>query len=233
MNIKSILFLSIILIALNAGAQSTGDFSISFTGNMEGIRITGYTGSARAITIPADIEGIPVKEIGNNAFANRNITSVVIPGSVTIIGENAFSGSRQLTSVIMHDNIVQIGDFAFRGTGITQIDLPSKITIINRGLFFECTSLTSIVIPEGVTIIGMDAFNTCSALTSITLPSTIISIRNSAFLNCGALTTVLIPDSVASIEFNGNPFVGCSRLSLVSQANLRRRGWDPNVRNVR
>jgi len=229
---KFIGFLSMLLIVTSLGfAQSPGDFSVTFTEHFEGIRITGYSGSVRAVTIPAAIEGLPVTEIANNAFASRNITSVVIPASVTTIGDGAFSNCQQLASITLHNNITSIGMNAFRRTAITSITLPSGITIINQGLFAECRNLASIVIPEGVTVIGVDAFNTNVALASVTLPSTIRAIHNSAFLNCNSLTEVIIPDSVTNIEFRGNPFVGCNALTMLAQASLRRRGWNPAARN--
>jgi len=233
MNKKSIfvLIFSIIILGTSIHAQSVGDFTVTFTEHYDGIRITGYSGSVRAVTIPASIEGLPVTEIANNAFANRNITSVVVPSSITTIGDGAFSNCQQLTSITLHDNIRSIGVNAFRRTAITSITLPARITLISQGTFAECRNLTSIVIPEGVTVIGVDAFNTCVALATVTLPSTIRSIHNSAFLNCSLLSNVIIPDSVTNIEFRGNPFVGCNALTLGAQAQLRRRGWNPNSRN--
>jgi len=233
MNKKSVVLLSIlfVLLGVNIFAQSVGDFNVTFTEHYDGIRITGYTGSVRAVTIPETIEGLPVIEISNNAFTNRTITSVVVPSSVTTIGDGAFSNCSQLTSITLHDNITSIGVNAFRRTAITNIKLPAKITLISQGTFMECRNLTNIVIPEGVTVIGVDAFNTCVALTSITFPSTIRSIHNSAFLNCTLLDSITIPDSVTNIEFRGNPFVGCNALPMATQAALRRRGWNPNARN--
>jgi len=229
---KFISFISILLCFAGAAfAQSVGDFNVAFTEHFEGVRITSYTGNVRAVTIPTNIEGLPVTEIANNAFANRNITSIVIPSSVTIIGDGAFSNCQQLNSITLHNDITSIGINAFRRTAITSINLPQKITIISQGMFSECRNLASIIIPEGVTIIGVDAFNTNVALVSVTLPSTIRAIHGSAFLNCNSLTEVIIPDSVTNIEFRGNPFVGCNALTMLTQASLRRRGWNPAARN--
>jgi hypothetical protein len=105
-------------------------------------------------------------------------------------------------------------------------------------MFDECTALSNVVIPEGVTEIGDQAFEECRALTSITLPSTIRRIGGGAFLNCSSLAAITIPEAVRQVEFGGNtrnqdfrtltigyPFQGCSRLSLASQAALRRVGY--------
>ena len=49
--------------------------------------------------------------------ANKNITEVVIPDSVTQIGEYAFDGCRSLTSVVIPDSVTEIGCGAFVWAG--------------------------------------------------------------------------------------------------------------------
>jgi hypothetical protein len=87
-----------------------------------------------------------------------------------------------------------------------------------------------VVIPEGVTQIDYGAFFNCTALTAITLPSSIQSIGGMAFNGCSALVTVTIPDSVTIIYFSWQldfqlPFGDCPKLSLASQAALKKRGY--------
>lgn len=57
-----------------------------------GIFITGYTGSSGALTIPGTFGSLPVTGIGADAFIsdNANLTSVIIPGSVTNLASQAF-----------------------------------------------------------------------------------------------------------------------------------------------
>ena len=76
------------------------------------------------------------------------MTSVVIPNSVTSIGEHAFCYCEGLTSVVIPNSVTSIGEEAFYGT-----------------------NLASVTIPEGVTSIGKDAFGGCSALTTINIPA--------------------------------------------------------------
>jgi hypothetical protein len=80
--------------------------------------ITDYIGSEPAITIPAKINGLPVKAISANAFAApslvaSSLTSVTIPDGVTNIGYGAFSGCTGLTSVTIPNNVTGIGENAF------------------------------------------------------------------------------------------------------------------------
>ena len=119
-------------------------------------------------------------------------TKVVIPSSVTTIGECAFQGCTGLTSVI----------------------LPDSLTTINRGAFFNCTSLTSVTIPDSVTSIGVDAFARCSSLTSVNIPDGVTTIGNVAFRECSSLTSVMIPDSVTTIGISA--FWDCTGLTSVT-----------------
>ena len=104
---------------------------------------------------------------GANLYLNGELASdIVIPGSVTSIGESAFSGCTSLTSVTIGDGVTSIGSFAF----------------------YYCTSLTSVTIGDGVTSIGDRAFNGCTSLTSVTIPDSVTSIGYGAFEDCYSLT---------------------------------------------
>ncbi len=76
----------------------------------------------------------------------------------------------------------------------TELSLPSDITQINKGAFYECAGLTSVTIGSSVTSIGSSAFSGCSGLTSVTIPDSVTSIGDYAFSGCSGLT---------SITFNG------------------------------
>ena len=116
------------------------------------------------------------------------LVSVVIPDSVTSIGESAFSGCKGLTSVTIGNGVTSIGSDAFAG----------------------CTRLTSVTIGNSVTSIGSDAFAGCTGLTSVTIGNSVESIGSYAFSGCTGLTSVTIPDSVTSI--GSDVFYGCTNL---------------------
>ena len=160
------------------------------------------------VNIPDDVTGI-----GDYAFAGGyNLTSITIPDSVTSIGESAFIGCTSLTSITIPNSVTSIGNSAFSGcTSLTRITIPERVTSIGNFAFFGCTSLTSITIPNSVTSIGNSAFSNCTSLTSITIPEGVTSIGNSAFSNCTSLTSITIPDSVTSI--GSFAFSGCTSLT--------------------
>ena len=154
--------------------------------------------------------------IAYGAFSDcSNLTSIVIPDSVTSIGSQAFMGCSSLTSIVIPDSVTSIGSQAFRDcSSLTGITIPDSVTSIGMWTFYGCSSLTSIVIPDSVTIIGWGAFEGCSSLTSIAIPDSVTSIGDGAFCGCSSLTSIVIPDSVTSI--GSKAFMGCSSLTSIA-----------------
>jgi hypothetical protein len=68
------------------------------------VTIIGYGGSSKTVVIPERINNLPVVAIGDFAFLGNQLTSVIIPNSVTAIGHGAFSDN-QLTSVTIGTNV--------------------------------------------------------------------------------------------------------------------------------
>ena len=156
-----------------------------------------------------------VSEIGNYAFAGcSSLTSVTIGDSVTSIGNEAFRGCTGLTSVTIGDSVTSIGNSAFYGcTGLTSVTIPDSVTSIDYYAFYGCSSLTSVEIPDSVTTIGQSAFERCTGLTSVEIPDSVTSIGYRAFESCTGLTSVAIPNSVKSI--GESAFKNCSSLTSV------------------
>ena len=75
--------------------------------------LVNYVGTDTALTLPSDYNGQKYV-INKNAFCNNDkITSVIIPDSVTSIGERAFEDCDSLTSVVIGNSVTSIGDYAF------------------------------------------------------------------------------------------------------------------------
>ena len=162
-------------------------------------------------TIPSS-----VTSIGESAFSGCvELTSITIPNSVTSIGEGAFSGCSGLTSITIPNSVTSIGDFVFSACrGLTSITIPNSVTSIGNSAFHECSGLTSITIPSSVTSIGDFVFSACRGLTSITIPNSVTSIGKSAFHSCEGLTSIIIPNSVTYIR--DEAFAGCGGLTFVT-----------------
>ncbi|MCD8207983.1 MAG: leucine-rich repeat protein, partial [Bacteroidales bacterium] len=137
-------------------------------------------GRAGDVTIN-NLAGGGITKIEKNAFAaNRNITSVVISGSVREICESAFEGCTGITSVTFQgdDNS---GDLAIRTrafygcTSVTEIRLPSNLTVMEEDAFGGCSSLVSVYFNARVNTSSADlefaakSFGESSAVTTLTL----------------------------------------------------------------
>ena len=121
-----------------------------------------------SLTIPNS-----VTYIDGSAFRGcSGLTSLAIPSSVTSIGEQAFSGCNALESITV-DNANTYYDS--RG-GCNAIIETSSNTLV--------AGCKNTVIPSSVTSIGYGAFYNCSGLTSVTIPSSVTSIGSSAFWGC-------------------------------------------------
>ena len=146
--------------------------------NGEG-KILRYDGDATILEIPEYLESpeygkIQVKKIAANAFYNSQFTKLILPNSITEIGDEAFLSSR-----------------------LTELTLPSSLIRIGIRAFASCVELTSLIIPDSVAEIGDDAFIR-SPLTKLTLSNSLVKIGTNAFFS-SKLTELVIPDSVTEI----------------------------------
>jgi hypothetical protein len=147
------------------------------TADKKGVIVQGYSGTALAVRIPDRINNLPVVEIDLQAFSalagfTGGITSVVIPNTVTKIGDTAFQNQTNLTSITLGTGIVEIGTSAFSGcSALTSISLPASIKTIGRAAFNGCTALTTVSIPASVTKItfGDSAFRNANNLNAVTV----------------------------------------------------------------
>ena len=138
----------------------------------------------------------------------EEVKDLVIPNSVTSIGEYAFSSCSGLISVTIPNSVTSIGSSAFSGcSGLISVTIPNSVTSIGESGFRNCSGLTSVTIGDSVTSIGEYAFSGCSGLISVTIPNSVTSIGESAFSDCSGLTSVTIGNGVTSI--GGRAFLGC------------------------
>ena len=157
----------------------------------------------------------------------KEIKDLVIPDSVTSIGDYTFYNCVGLTSVTIPNNVKSIGNYAFIGCSglksvhITDIEAWCKIRFgpgsnplrNAHHLFMDGNEIMDLVIPNSVTSIGYGAFFHCSGLTSVTIPNSVTSIGDYAFYSCSSLPSANIPNSVTSI--GERAFNKCSGLNSV------------------
>lgn len=142
-----------------------------------------------------------VTAVGNCVFVNcEYLTDVQISSTVSNIGCEAFFQCKGITSINIPSSVVAIGQYAFYGcTRLSSLILSNSITSIDECTFYGCSSLTAVDIPSSVMSIGKYAFYNCFRLNSLNISNGVTYIDDFAFSNCSALESVVIPQSVESI----------------------------------
>ena len=175
--------------------------------------ITGCDSKVTKAVIPESINGVPVTSIGYVAFGSRrNLTEVVIPQTVTTIGEAAFFFCN-ISEITVPDSVTTIKDHAFASCyELKKIDIPASVTDIGTGVFASCTKLKSININEAnpnytsvdgalytkdmSSLIGYPIGNT--DVPEFTVPDGVKDIGDNVF-ELSSLTKVNLPEGLESI----------------------------------
>lgn len=132
-------------------------------------------------------------EIGENMFINCNLSSIVMPDNITVIGTGAFKGCVNLVSV----------------------SIPEKVTNIKSSAFEGCSQLESVVFPQNITELGGQSFKGCKALKTFTFPK-VTSLADEILSGCDALVSVTIPETVTAVA--SLVFAGCMKLAEIHVA---------------
>ncbi len=220
------------LLGFTAFAETSGYLSYQKINNNTAIEISSCdTTASGSLEIPETIEGLPVTNVGENAFIECSlITSITIPDSVTSIENMAFFICPSLSAINVDPGNLNYTDIdgvlfnkaiteivAFPGGKSGSYTIPGSVTNIKEGAFSECSLLTSVTIPDSVSSIGAFAFAFSPSLASVTIPGSVTSISNAMFAFCSALTSITIPDSVTVVS--GYAFQDCSSLTSVTIGN--------------
>ena len=181
--------------------------------------------------------------------ASEIIRRIVVEEGVTGLSENAFCGLRRVREIILPQSVTIIRDHAFSNTAIRSIRIPAAAAEIDGGAFIGCGKLadirldennrhfkldgnlllsrdgtvltryfdradeTSFTVPESVRSIGDRCFGGASYLKELTVPEGVLQIGDEAFVYCGELTAITLPDTA---EHLGNAmFQFCEKLTDV------------------
>lgn len=161
------------------------------------INPTSLTGN---ITIPSELDGKTVIQLGNEAFKGAtNITGATIPSSIKEIGYSAFENCTNLSKVNL-GSIETISIDVFKGcTSLKSITIPKTLKDTGLGDSLNNSNITSITFEEGLTVIPNYLCGN-TGITEATIPSSVKSIGIGAFRNCKSLKKITILDNVTSIS---------------------------------
>ena len=176
----------------------------SYYSSTNGLTIYQYDGydTSGVLEIPETINGKEVAGLYNSALAGTNFSKILLPETLKSIGNYAFSGCRNLTSMT----------------------IPASVTSIGTSIFCDCNNLTNISIASGNTgykvvnqvIYSKDGTTlvTCPTASKVTIPDTVTEIADYAFYYNANLQSITIPVSV--VEMGEGAFGNCSKLSSVT-----------------
>lgn len=133
-----------------------------------------YIGASSDVIIPNS-----VTIIGNESFAGcTGLTSVIIPNSVVEIGDHAFSNCKKIKSITFPESVVKIGKFSFENCeSLLEIKLNNKLKEIPC-YAFRNTGINELIIPRNIKSIDIGAFACCKNLERIVFPTDLIKLCN-------------------------------------------------------
>ena len=195
------------------GISVSFKYKLNDAGQVTDLVCTNASALSGSVTVPGTLEGKTVVSLGNNAFKGAsNITSVVIPESIKEIGLWAFSDCTSLSNVNL-GNVEKLSDKAFNNcTALTSIKLPKTLTKIASGAPFSgCTNLKHIELENGMTVIP-NYVCASTPITEITIPNTVKEIGLWAFSDCTSLSNV----NLGNVEkLSDKAFNNCTALTSI------------------
>lgn len=146
---------------------------------------------------------------------NMELTKVVLPEKISLLGEYVFEGCKTLETVECNASLAVVGQSAFSGcVSLNSCDISgTAIKAIPANVFNNCKSLTKMTLPKGVTSVSNNAFYSCTSLAELNLGNSLVSIGNGAFSACNKLESVVLPDTL--VYMGEGAFLQCANMKTV------------------
>lgn len=196
----------------------------------DSVIIRNYIGTEKTVTVPSEIDGLPVTEISPSAFSGTEVQEIIFSEGITEIG--GMKGAEKLRRIVIPSTVSKIDISKFEGLpALTDIEVTDNSSFAVRdGMLYTADMKTLLygfncgdkaVIPEGTEHIGKYAF--CgSNIKSVQFPCTLKTIGSSAFQDCQKLLYADIPFNVTEIE--SYSFSGSGLMSVELHNGLERIG---------
>lgn len=159
------------------------------------------------------------EEIAQSAFMGCSVEEVVMPDSVKMIGNEAFSCCKYLKKINLSKNLQkttnQLGNNACfkKCERLKGIEIPAGIKEIPNMMFFGCRELSEVVFHDGLEVIGASAFASCRNLKKVSLPKTVKRIKQWAvpYVDELHLASNVVPDGLV-LGLNNSSSSVCARV---------------------
>ena len=201
--------------------------SVSFGANVEKIGTEAFMDTRiTAVQLGA------VKDVGTKAFAETDISTLTLGTQIEKMGNAAFRDCKELQTVTISGSLTVLPPYAFGGCDkLTSVTAASKLTEVGAQAFSDCVALTTLDL-SGCLKVGFAAFGGCEkfvpvltslteaeeyafsgcAAETVTLPATLSSVADYLFYDCAKLKTV----NVNSKAVGAHTFEGCVLLDTVT-----------------
>ena len=151
--------------------------------------------------------GVSKNNVYPDFMKGKNLTSLLLPESITEIGTSALEGCKYIKEITIPDNVTSIGNYAFYSCSelsSVNVSASSKLQSIGQSAFSGTKNLKNIDFSQTSHLesIGNHAFNG-SYITSINLPTSLKTIGNYAFKDCQSLTSFASVVNIADYAFDG------------------------------
>lgn len=208
------------------------ELTVTGTMNSQDFQTLGRLTHLTAVDLSAtDATSLPASTFNGK----KRLTRVVLPESLTAIGDNAFYGCRHLTDidlshvqtidynafancyalkrVDLSEQLTSVGSYVFAYSGLESVSLPASLKAISSQTFYNCASLSRVELAEGLETIGYNAFEG-TALAEIQCPASLRTIGSDAFSHCDNLTTVQLNEGLTTID--NDAFRSCPSLTAMT-----------------
>ncbi len=142
----------------------------------------------------------PLSFAHNLYLNNELLTELIIPDSVTHIGNCVFTDCMSLTSITIGNSVDSIGSYAFYYcSNLKCITIPDSVTSIGERAFWECSGLEYVNTGNGITSLNGFYFNHNTNLKNIVIGNSVTNIYGGKFFGCSDLCSITLPVSVETI----------------------------------
>lgn len=152
----------------------------AYTADGGEVTITDYIGTSEHVLIPDAIDGLPVTALADKAFYEKHVTTVVVPDSVTEIGDLCFSGDNYLVS----------------------LTLPDELAELSYAALESCFRLMDFDLPQGLKKISGSALQYNYYLTHLTMPSSLTEIEQLNFIGLYGLQSLTLAEDNAAFKLD-------------------------------
>ena len=233
--------------------------------DLSGVSIVAYSDTQRPLT--ATFHSFDAGTLPQSMLMGMKLKQLTLPGSLVAIGTAALAGCDSLTSIVLPPTLTRIGDYAFSGTALQSVTIPATVQTVGRGAFAHCFSLQhatvnaatigdyafvgdsllqTLQLGEQVRRIGVEAFHgtaltafdashataldslgnwslASTPLTSLSLPAGMTQMGDGAFFGTTQLTAASLPSGLRAVPdyaFSGGSQIACDTLLLKAVTSI-------------